>query len=108
MGLPDFFSKKVGAGPENHLQLEGVWSSRLRFRLPETNGEDIGVMTKSKWQKALDDYNKRQGELNPRYKSRLAEEKMKANKTVEKARAKHKKRKPAKRVAGKAAQKAVK
>ena len=45
MGLPDFFSKKVGAGPENHLQLEGVWSSRLRFRLPETNGKDIGVMT---------------------------------------------------------------
>ena len=42
---------------------------------------------KNRWQKALDESNVRQGQMNPRYKSRLAEEKMKANKTVEKARA---------------------
>ena len=40
----------------------------------------------NRWQKALDDYNERQGKASPRYRSRLKEEERKKNKTVEKAR----------------------
>ena len=60
---------------------------------------------KNRWQKALDESNVRQGQMNPRYKSRLAEEKMKANKTVEKARALPHPPKPKKKVKKKAKKK---
>ena len=60
---------------------------------------------KNRWQKALDESNARQGQMNPRYKSRLAEEKMKANKTVEKARALPHPPKPKKKVKKKAKKK---
>ena len=56
---------------------------------------------KSRHQKALDAYNDRQGELDPRYKSRLAEEKRKANQTVNKARARPKPPKAKKKVVAK-------